>query len=347
MSEKEVYYKDYLQLDKILNAQDLESEKVGVDAHDEMLFIITHQAYELWFKQVLFELNSITTLLSSPNVDDNDPTLQVAVHRSQRINTILSLLVDQINIMETMSSMDFLDFRDLLRPASGFQSIQWKELEARLGLKYEDRHGKKYYISELRPEDVKEVKETESKPTLLDLLNAWLERMPFIDNGWPEASGELPEDHPFWKNYRDVYASKLIDLESGNLQLFDKILFGKDENKKRRLSAKACRSALFIMLYSGYPILQLPYQLLVSLLETDELMATWRTRHMNMVFRMIGSRVGTGNSSGRGYLKAALDKHYIFAELAELNGLLVQRKSLPKLPESIEVQLGFGGSREG
>jgi len=347
MSEKEVYYKDYLKLDKILNAQDLESEKAGVDAHDEMLFIITHQAYELWFKQVLFELNSITKLLSSPRVEDNDPTLQVVVHRSQRINTILSLLVDQINIMETMSSMDFLDFRDLLRPASGFQSIQWKELEARLGLKYEDRHGKQYYVSELRPEDVKEVKETEGKPTLLDLLNAWLERMPFIDNGWSNAADMPVEDHPFWKNYREVYSSKLIDLESGNLDLFDKILFGKGENEKRRLSAKACRSALFIMLYSGYPMLQLPYQLLVSLLETDELMATWRTRHMNMVFRMIGSRVGTGNSSGRGYLKAALDKHYIFAELAELNGLLVQRNALPNLPEAIEAQLGFGGSREG
>jgi len=344
MSEKEVYYKDYLQLDKILNAQDLESDRLGVDAHDEMLFVITHQAYELWFKQVLYELSSITELLSSPKVEDNGPFLQVIVHRSQRINTILRLLVDQINIMETMSSMDFLDFRDLLRPASGFQSIQWKELEARLGLKYEDRHGKQYYVSELRPEDVKEVKDTESKSTLLDLLNAWLERMPFIDNGWPEAAGKSIEEHPFWKNYRNVYASKLIDLESGNLDLFEKILFGKGESEKRRLSAKACRSALFIMLYSGYPILQLPYQLLVSLLETDELMATWRTRHMNMVFRMIGSRVGTGNSSGRGYLKAALDKHYIFAELAELNGLLVQRAALPKLPETIEVQLGFGGS---
>jgi len=345
MSEKEVYYKDYLQLNKILNAQELESDKVGVDAHDEMLFIVTHQAYELWFKQVLFELNSISELLSSPKVDDNDPTLQIVVHRAQRINTILSLLVDQINIMETMSSMDFLDFRDLLRPASGFQSIQWKELEARLGLKYEDRHGKQHYISALRPDDVKEVKDTEKKATLLDLLNEWLERMPFLDKGWPEAT-EMPiDEHPFWKNYRSVYASKLISLESDNLKLFDKVLYGKDESEKRRLSAKACRSALFIMLYSGYPMLQLPYQLLNSLLETDELMATWRTRHMNMVFRMIGSRVGTGNSSGKGYLKAALDKHYIFAELAELNGLLVQRNALPELPESIEVQLGFGGSR--
>src|SRR5690554_7923644 len=102
MAEKEVYYKDYLQLNKILHAQDLESEAAGVKAHDEMLFIITHQAYELWFKQILFELDSIIQILSSPKVNDNDPALQTVVHRSRRINTILSLLVDQISIMETM-----------------------------------------------------------------------------------------------------------------------------------------------------------------------------------------------------------------------------------------------------
>ena len=345
MAEKEVYYKDYLQLDKILNAQELESDKKGVEAHDEMLFIVTHQAYELWFKQVLYELDSIIDLLSKPTINDNDQTLQVAVHRSRRIITILRLLVDQINVMETMSSLDFLDFRDLLRPASGFQSIQWKELEAKLGLKYEDRHGKQYYISQLRKEDVDHVKDTEKEINLLDLLNEWLERMPYFEHPdtWPDAANKSPEDHPFWKEYRAKYAGGLLDIEESNTKLFDQILFAKDENPKRRLSAKAARAALFIILYRGYPLLHLPHELIVSLLEIDELMATWRTRHMNMVFRMIGTRVGTGNSSGRGYLKAALDKHYIFAELAELNGLLMPRRDLPELPKGLEKHLGFVG----
>lgn len=345
MSAKEVYYKDYLQLGKILNAQETESEKLGIDAHDEMLFIITHQAYELWFKQVLYELDSIVDLLASPKVNDNAPTLQIVVHRAKRINTILKLLVDQINIMETMSSMDFLDFRDLLRPASGFQSVQWKELEGKLGLKFGERHGKEYYVSQLKKEDVDFVKKMEEGHSVLDLLNVWLERMPFFDRSeaWPDVLEDDPSTHPFWAEYKSLFTSKLLDIEAKNIELFDQILFGKDENPKRRLSAKACRSALFIFLYSGYPILQLPYQLLNAVLETDELMATWRTRHMNMVFRMIGSRVGTGNSSGKGYLKAAINKHYIFAELAELNGLLVQRNSLPKLPLVIERQLGFQG----
>lgn len=346
MAEKEVYYKDYLQLNKILKAQDLESDIAGVHAHDEMLFIITHQAYELWFKQVLFELNSIIDILSSPTVNDNSPALQVVVHRGHRINTILRLLVDQINIMETMSSLDFLDFRDLLRPASGFQSIQWKELEARLGLRYQDRHGKQYYVSQLHKEDVEKVKNTESSPSLITLLNVWLERMPYFEDSslWgEEIDPDNVETHPFWRQYREAYKASLIEIEYANLDLFDKVLYGKNEDGTRRLSAKASRAALFIMLYRGYPLLHLPYQLLVSLLETDELMATWRTRHINMVTRMIGTRVGTGNSSGRGYLKAAMDKHYIFTELAQLNGLLVARHSLPKLPTPLGQSLGFAG----
>jgi tryptophan 2,3-dioxygenase len=340
----DVYYSDYLQLDKILNAQFPESDKKGVEAHDEMLFIVTHQAYELWFKQVLYELNSIIELLRAPEVNDNEPTMQMVVHRTERIITILRLLVDQINVMETMTSLDFLDFRDLLRPASGFQSVQWKEVEARLGLRFEDRHGKGYYTSQLKDADVNHVKHTEQEPSLLDLLNGWLERMPYLDQnaGW-RTDFDTPENHPFWKEYRSAYGNSLLDIERSNLELFDALLFGKNENPKRRLSAKACRSSLFIILYRGYPLLQMPYRFVNGLLEIDELMATWRTRHMNMVHRMIGARVGTGNSTGRAYLKAALDKHYIFSELAELNGLLLERRNLPHLPDSVAGLLGFGG----
>jgi tryptophan 2,3-dioxygenase len=127
---KEVYYKDYLQLDKILNAQETES----TDAHDEMLFIVIHQAYELWFKQVLYEVNSVIDLFKKPEIQDNSPDLYMVNHRLSRVVTILKVLVQQIDIMETMTPLDFLDFRDLLRPASGFQSVQFKLLEAGLGL---------------------------------------------------------------------------------------------------------------------------------------------------------------------------------------------------------------------
>jgi len=135
---KEVYYHDYLQLDKLLNAQHLLSnEKNGVHAHDEMLFIIIHQTYELWFRQILHEVDSAIAIMKKPAINDNTPELQTVVHRSNRVVTILKVLVHQIDILETMTSMDFLEFRDMLRPASGLQSWQFKRLEAKLGLNFE------------------------------------------------------------------------------------------------------------------------------------------------------------------------------------------------------------------
>ena len=115
---KEVHYSDYLQLEKILDAQQMESELQGAPAHDEMLFIIIHQAYELWFKQILFEIDSIGHIMNQQSINDNSPDLQTIVHRLGRVATILKVAVHQIDILETMTPMDFLDFRDYLRPAS-------------------------------------------------------------------------------------------------------------------------------------------------------------------------------------------------------------------------------------
>src|SRR5882762_5648780 len=185
----EVHYSDYLQLEKILNAQDPESLRRGEPAHDEMLFIVIHQTYELWFKQLLFETDSVIGIMQQPALNDNSPELQIVVHRLGRCGTILKVLVHQIDIMETMTPMDFLDFRDMLRPASGFQSWQFKLLEARLGLKYEHRYGQEYYISQLRKPEIRKIREGEKESSLLEFVDAWLERMPFF--------GEADN----WKNF--------------------------------------------------------------------------------------------------------------------------------------------------
>ncbi len=331
----EVHYHDYLQLDKILNAQFPESEKHQLPAHDEMLFIVIHQAYELWFKQLHHEADSIVTIMSKPALNDNSPELQTVVHRLNRCVTILRVLVHQIDIMETMTPMDFLDFRDMLRPASGFQSWQFKELEAKLGLKFEYRHGKEYYTSQLKKEHVDLIKKAEGSKSLLDLLNSWLERMPFLKEG---------ADSSFWKNYKKIYGESLADAEKNNLNAFEEIFGDHSSTADRSLSPAACRAALFIMLYRGYPLLQLPFQLLNALLEIDEQLSSWRYRHMNMVHRMIGTRIGTGGSTGKDYLKAAADKHYIYREIAQLNSFLIERRKLPTLSPEIEKQLGFGSA---
>src|SRR5260221_11066866 len=130
-------YASYLKLPQLLAAQDLESAKHGQPAHDEMLFIVIHQTYELWFKQILYELDLIQAIFSGPVVDDAD--LGRAVHAAERIVRIEHLLVSQIDILETMTPMDFLEFRNLLMPASGFQSEQFRLIEVRLGLKHDAR----------------------------------------------------------------------------------------------------------------------------------------------------------------------------------------------------------------
>ena len=327
--EKAVYYADYLQLEKITGAQDPESFKDGKEpAHDEMLFIIIHQAYELWFKQILFEVNSVIDIMNKPVVNDNSPEMQTVVHRLKRVVTILKVLVHQIDIIETMTPMDFLDFRDMLRPASGFQSYQFKIIEAKLGLKFEQRHGQNYYTSQLKEKDIAIIKDAESGRSVLQLINAWLERMPFIT-----------ED--FWNNYQQVYVSSLAEAERNNAASFETVFNNADSTIERNLSPNACRSALFIMMYHGYPMLELPFQLLDTLLEIDNQLSNWRSRHINMVQRMIGTRIGTGGSTGAGYLKAAMDKHYIFKELAQLNSFLVDRKKLPALPKAVEGKLGY------
>lgn len=334
----EIHYHDYLQLDKILNAQFPESNKQDLPAHDEMLFIIIHQVYELWFKQLHYELDSVIQIMQKPALNDNSPELQTVVHRLNRMTTIFRVLIHQIDILETMTPMDFLDFRDMLRPASGFQSWQFKELEAKLGLKFEQRHGKDYYTSQLRREHIDIIKNAEQQSSLLQLVNSWLGRMPFLKDGAGDS---------FWNDYRHTYQNSLADAEKNNLKAFDEIFFEtmntkpETENINSSLSPFACRAALFIMLYRGYPVLHLPFQLLNALLEIDEQLSSWRYRHMNMVHRMIGTRIGTGGSTGKDYLKAAADKHYIFKEFAQLNSFLIERRKLPALSDEMERRLGF------
>ncbi|WP_126245777.1 MULTISPECIES: tryptophan 2,3-dioxygenase [Chitinophaga] len=345
MQQTNVQYGPYLQLDAILNAQHPESDKLGLPAHDEMLFIVIHQAYELWFKQLLFEVESVADIMSKPAVNDNSPELQTVVHRLNRSVTILKLLVQQIDIMETMTPMDFLDFRDMLRPASGFQSWQFKTLEARLGLQYENRFGQEYYISQLTPDKIEIIRRAEREPSVLKLLNDWLERMPFFEEpgNWadyqPATNASAAGDSLWFNDYRNIYMAGLADAEQANRAYFDKV-FGDGEGAGH-LSPRASRAALFIMLYRGYPLLQLPFQLLNALLEIDEQLSTWRYRHMSMVQRVIGTRIGTGGSTGRDYLKGALDKHYIFADIARLTSFLIERRKLPELSPAMGRRLGF------
>ena len=346
-----LYYGDYLQLDKLLSAQDLESAKNGQAVHDEMLFIIVHQAYELWFKQITWEIDSVLELFDKDTVDEKD--MGTAVARLRRISKIQELLISQISVLETMTPLDFLDFRDHLFPASGFQSAQFRIVENKLGLRPEDRLllGGGEYTSRFTQNDRERVVELEADPSLFDVVEQWLERTPFLDHG----------DFQFWEAYRDsvnarIRADRVVVESNPNLgdaektiQLdeFDQVLeqyeaiFDSDKHQleqdagRLRLSHRAFQAALFITLYRDQPALQEAFRLLELLMDIDEGFTAWRYRHAQMALRMIGRRVGTGGSAGAKYLEKSAERSRVFGDLFSLTTFLVPRTDRPALPDGI------------
>ncbi len=351
-----MYYGTYLHLDKIIESQyPVSFEKDNEPAHDEMLFIIIHQAYELWFKQILFELDYCMGIFQKEKINDNSEDLNLVRHRFKRIIKILELLNQQVNILDTMTPMDFLAFRNLLTPSSGFQSKQFRLIEAKLGLEIDKRHQKDYYKRTneggFTQPDYQHINQTEENKHLLQLVNDWLERMPFFDaTYWEGVEVDNAINHPFWKQYKSIYGDGLSEREQSKQIDFDAVFFEQfaaemTPEQKQTLtcsfSPAAMRAALFIMLYRDFPVFQTSYQILDSLIEIDHLMSNWRHKHLIMVRRMIGMRVGTGNTSGAGYLEGALNKHYVYRDLSGLSTYLIQRSKLPKLPDSLIRFLGF------
>ena len=359
MSEKNtsLHYRNYLQLDKILNAQHPESRSNGDEAHEEMLFIIIHQVYELWFKQIIHELDSISYYFKKEKIDEEN--IGLIVRRVERANKIMSVLVDQIEILETMTSLEFLDFRHHLSPASGFQSHQFRSIELILGLKIEKRHqfGGCPYHAQFEGAKKEEILNLEKEESLFTLVEKWLERIPFLNmkgfdftKKYGEVINEMLENEvagissSLILNEKDK--SLRIRMIEENKKYFQRVLDENQHNKavkegETSLSYKATMSALLINLYRDEPILHLPYQLLKSLVEFDHKISSWRFRHVQMVEKMLGQKIGTGGSSGQGYLKETVDKHKVFTDLANIATLMISRSYLPALPKDVKERLGF------
>jgi tryptophan 2,3-dioxygenase len=222
------------------------------------LFIVVHQAYELWFKQLLFELESTRDL-----IDADDP--RRARHLLSRVHSIEEVLLEQLPVLETMSPRDFLEFRQHLAPASGFQSVQWREMEFLSGLKDPAYMGR----LELSGDERQRLERRLAEPTLWDAFCSYLER-----RGLPMPATD----------------------------------------------AEARRASLVAMATEPEKWAE-EYALSESLLTHDELVSLWRQRHVLMVERQIGSKTGTGGSTGSSYLRTTLDKRF-YPELWELRSYL-------------------------
>jgi len=356
-TRKAANYWDYLSLDRLLSIQGgVEGDESRLET-DELHFIVVHQAFELWFKLILRELRVGRDHLSVPRVPEEN--IPYVVHHLRRVNEILKLMVDQFRVMETLTPQDFLAFRDKLSTASGFQSFQMREVEMVLGLEDSVRHA--YGIGDPL-EQIRRIvdsnpswqwvwdriaaakNETPLRAALLD----WLFRTP-IQGSTPDSPTDERAVELFLRDYlaavsrhNDEQAAEMESSSGGNAveirnrfaqstQGAQDFLFAEDVLPEHRHKMRRVRAALvFIESYRDLPLLAWPRLLIDTVVELEEQLVLWRTRHARMVERTIGRRIGTGGSSGVDYLDRTAG-YRIFGELWAVRTLLLARPLLPAL----------------
>ncbi len=241
-------YSDYLKIDQLLS---LQQQKSAGPEHDEMLFIVIHQVYELWFKQLLHEVDHLDRLFRPGDAPR-------AGHTLNRILTILKTMVGQVDVLETLTPLEFLSFRTNLESASGFQSYQFRALEFALGKK---------------------------DPGVL-------QRFPEGSTG-REMLGQRFTSPTLWDGFLAFLAGQGVSVPGEDL--------GRDVT--RPLEPSPALQAVLVDVYRQQPALAV---ICDQVLDLDEGLQEWRYRHVKMVERTIGSKSGTGGSSGVHYLASTL-----------------------------------------
>jgi len=248
-------YASYLEIPELLGLQHPQSDP---PAHDEMLFIVVHQTYELWFKELLFELESARDRMFGDDAHG-------ARHLLERAHAIERILIEQVAVLETMSPRDFLEFRTHLAPASGFQSVQFRAIEFVSGLK---------------------------DPRYLDRLS--------LDADERASMERRLEEPTLWDAFCRFLGEHGLDMPADD---------------------EAVRRSSLVALARDQEAHADDFYLSEALLTHDELFALWRHRHVLMVERQIGSKTGTGGSTGASYLRSTLDKRF-YPELWALRSYL-------------------------
>jgi len=254
-------YNKYLRVVDLIGLQNCLSDPAH---HDELLFITVHQAYELWFKQILHEIDAVISQTA-------ENRLTAAARSLRRVVEIEKLLINQIHILETMTPISFLGFRDELNPASGFQSMQFREIEFASGLKQES------ILNEFRNDKFAHER-LQKRFAGADLGAAF---------------------------YSALRARGLDAPGNENAS---------DEAESKRRYGKRTQAVLEVLTH--FEERPEEFQLAEVLLEHDEYFSLWRSHHIKMVERMVGTKRGTGGSEGVGYLRTTLNKKF-FPELWE------------------------------
>ena len=337
-------YADYLQLHELL---ELQGDDRNINS-DEMHFIIVHQTFELWFKQVIRELSEARNILGGDHVPEDD--IPRAVDHLGRTTEIFRLMANQWTVLETLTPQGFLAFRDGLGSASGFESFQMREFEILLGLDNEDRIGGMDPLSSFRrmaegdersAAMLARLEDAVSQPSLYESMMNWVERTPIMGSSYG-SEGDAENVRAYIETHLEAHravceeaAERSAGWGAGDPSKMVARMAAAHDGAVSFLMpegeiSRARAGLLFIESYRELPLLTWPRTLIDAIVELEESMVKWRHSHARMVERIMGRRIGTGGTSGVDYLDAT-SQYRIFKDLWGVRTILVKPEKRPAL----------------
>ncbi|NRO96543.1 tryptophan 2,3-dioxygenase [Paraburkholderia sp. NMBU_R16] len=353
---KETNYWNYLKVEELLALQTGRGEEESGVGNDELLFIVVHQIYELWFKLILRELTFARNALSEEMPHDH--RVAPVVRSLRRAIVIFEQANQHFRVIETMTTRDFLDFRDALTPASGFQSAQMREVEILLGLEEHERIslGNRCFKDALKSADgtpswaARRVEERIAQgPSFKHCLYEWLSRLPIVGT----VDGFIGDYVRAIRDENRGRAQMLVECglppddierlavrrraDESNVEAYLRAQDDPEADSATRVKRRAVRAALlYIESYRERPELGWPRELIEAVLDFEQAFVIWRQRHARMVERIIGRRVGTGGSSGVDYLDETALRYRVFSDLWAARSLLLRKAAVPTLDPALE-----------
>ena len=359
MARKPTSYWDYIKVEEVLSLQGGIHEDEAQLANDEVMFIVVHQIDELWFKLALRELVAVRNLFAAEHVAEQ--SLSSAVRGLRRATLLFQQVATHFALMETLTTRDYLAFRDKLYPASGFQSAQLREIEILMGLDARERIplGHENYLRALEnadgsdsPASLRVKARLADQPSLREALEDWLYRTPI--------NGSLPDDPDDDASVRatidDFLAAHVHEIEKVRLQAISDALTDTDRERldaryrkevegarvylhaedlvdvdepERRRRSRIRAALLFIESYRELPLLAWPREVLDSIVALEQAFVIFRQRHARMVERVIGRRTGTGGSAGVDYLDQTALQYRVFRDVWAVRTMLLREAALP------------------
>lgn len=360
MASKPTTYWDYIEVESLLSLQ----HGTGEDelGNDEVMFIVIHQIDELWFKLALRELVAVRDLFATEHVAEQ--SLSSAVRGLRRAVLLFQQVAAHFALMETLTTRDYLAFRDKLYPASGFQSAQLRELEILMGLEAGDRIplGHETYLRALQnpdgsdsPASLRVKARLADQPSLRVALDEWLYRTP-IDGSLPDDPDDEQHVSATIEGFLQAHLREIDsvrrqavddalteadrarldaryrkEVEGARTFLLAEDLAGADVNPFERRRRSRIRAALlFIESYRELPLLAWPREVLDSIVALEQAFVIFRQRHARMVERVIGRRTGTGGSAGVDYLDQTALQYRVFRDVWAVRTILLHEGALPR-----------------